>query len=335
MGSSDRMTRLWSVSDSSSARELLTISGHSGNIDRVRFHPTQDFLLATTSSGDGKVLLWDIRGSSHKSAGKIDLATNTSTGPGKGAADISWSPKPGILCVTDRSGEIYVLDTRKLASNQSWSSSSIKTNRKKSNNSPLLKSFSLRPSFVDACIFSPSSHHLVAATSNDGYGEITTWNWEEGTSNAEENNNLDGSRPPKFVYPAHTGPIYSMSVSPDGKHLATGSGDALVGLWDVNSMVCTSTITRCGRFIRSVSFSHDSQLLATSTEDDVLDVAMADSGDLVGQVSLSGNRGRAGGGPCGADEIAFHPKAHLLACSRCDSVVNAPLAIVKLKVERA
>jgi THO complex subunit 3 len=207
------------------------------------------------------------------------------------------------------------------------------------NASPLLKSFSLRPCYVDACIFSPSSHHLVAATSSDGYGELMAWNWEEEQEDdakeeekkQQQQQTIGGKR---YVYPAHTGAIYACVFSPDGKHLATGGGDALVGLWDVDTMVCTSTITRCSTFIRSVSFSYDSQIVATSTEDDAVDLAMSDTGELVGKVSLSGGRSRAGGGPAGADEIAFHPKSYVLACARCDSVVHAPLTIVKLKVER-
>jgi WD40 repeat protein len=370
MGSSDRMIRLWSVQDGASsvtAREILTIAGHSGNVDRVRFHPMQDSLLATTSGGDGTVRLWDVRGATSKTVGKIDLSQTTTPPPPAsassknkekgggtaavpgGAVDISWSSKPGILVVTDRNGSVHVIDTRKLSATQSWSVPSTKESGgaggnnsmdtsssrfgSSSKNSPLLKSFSLRPSFVDGCMFSPDTNYLVAATSNDGYGEITMWNWD---SEQEENSNPnDDGKETKVVYPAHTGPIYSMEFSPDGKRMATGAGDAVVGLWDVDSMVCTSTMIRCSRFIRSVSFSHDSQLVAVSTEDETVDVGMSDTGALVGSVSLTGGRSRAGGGPAGADEIAFHPKSYLLACARCDSVVHPPLTIVKLKLETA
>ena len=101
--------------------------------------------------------------------------------------------------------------------------------------------------------------------------------------------------------------------------------DAIVGLWDVDNMVCTHTITRCSKFTRSVSFSYDSQLIASSSEEDGVDLAMADTGELVGKVVL-GRRG-------GADEICFHPKANLLACARCPSGMGgAPAAVTVAKI---
>jgi THO complex subunit 3 len=362
MASSDRMTRLFTLADGAAAasttnggsvaaaREILTLAGHTGPVDRVRFHPFQESLLCTTAS-DGSVRLWDVRASSpQKGMGRLDLAA------GGSACDIAWSPKPGILAVTERSGTVNVIDVRRLSSNQTWTTTPASNapgggGGKSSSSafsspvsSPILKTFSLRPSFVDGCIFSPSGHHLVAATSSEGYGELTIWNWEEKEShqphpelgeeqNTDPNSSDKNTTSKLFVYPAHTGPIYSVMFSPSGKRLATGGGDALVGLWDVDSMVCTTTITRCTRFVRSVSFSHDSQVLATSTEDDGVDLAMAETGALIGKLSLSGagtGRNRVGDRNAGADEIAFHPKTSILACARCDSGLHAPLTIAKL-----
>ena len=368
LGCSDRNTRIYATSDllsnasnSSSAaaaastlREFVVIPSA---VDRVRFHSTQDYLVATTTGIDSMVKLWDVRSSNNtKSMGQIDLQKNG------GAIDIAWSPvesRSHLLAVTERNSVVHIVDIRKL----STSSSSTPNQVYKGSNSPFVKTFKLRPKIVDACIFSPSGDHLVAATSEDGYGELTVWNWEEGPpsqENDDPNNNNDvtttatnnkkqnHSNNEKYVYPAHTGPIYSLCFSRDGSRLATGGGDALVGLWDVNSMVCSSTITRCSRFIRSVSFSYDSHIVATSTEENNIDIAISDTGEFVGKVSMTDNssrnnnsRGGGGGGgggvdrnAPGADEIAFHPNAHLLACARCDSAIYSPLAVMKLRLGR-
>ena len=136
-----------------------------------------------------------------------------------------------------------------------------------------------------------------------------------------------------FVFPGHTGPIYTIGFSPDGQKLATGGYDALVGLWDVPSMVCKSTISRRSKFIRSVSHSHDSRLVASCTEEDGVDIADSLTGDHIGSISLSYKSQSSRFGPPGGSgpvEIAFHPKAHVLACARGDtqSSVQVPQVTV-------
>ncbi len=116
----------------------------------------------------------------------------------------------------------------------------------------------------------------------------------------------------------------------------------MVGLWDVPTMICTHTIARRAKFIRSLSFSHDSKLLASSSEDDGIDLADACNGDWIGTIPLSGRGGGGGGGLLrgggfggggGADEIAFHPKSHILACARGNfSLGGAPVVIAKIAV---
>ena len=328
MAGSDRTTKLYSMTDlmsssssssssQSQVRELSTISGH---VDRVRFHPNQDSVLATASGNDSMVKLWDVRSSAAKASGTIEL-TGSSNSNGSNV-DLSWSPlEHHLLVVTEKNGAVHVVDTRKLGNSTKTPAASAKTRP------PFRNSFFLKPKIVDACVFSPSGDHLVAATSAGGYGELTVWNWaKDQSSNASS----------KYVYPAHTGPIYSFCFSPNGQNLATGGGDALVGLWDVDTMVCASTMTRCDRFVRSVSFSFDSHILATSTEEATLDLANPRDGTLVGTVSMSssGSRRSSDRNAPGADEIAFHPKAHLLACARCDSQNSSPLTIVKLTLGR-
>lgn len=154
----------------------------------------------------------------------------------------------------------------------------------------------------------------MAAVTAKGLGEVKIWEWE-----ADDSANT-------YQYPAHTGPIYSMGFSPDGKRFATGGSDAIIGLWDVDCMVCTHTIARSVKFTRSISYSHDSKLIASSSEEDGIDLASSETGELVGKVSL-GRRG-------GADEISFHPKSYVLACARCPVMggTPAPVTVAKISV---
>jgi THO complex subunit 3 len=51
-----------------------------------------------------------------------------------------------------------------------------------------------------------------------------------------------------------------------------GSADALVSLWDVEDLACLRTFGRLQFPIRTVSFTHDSKMIASASEDLCIDV---------------------------------------------------------------
>jgi WD40 repeat protein len=237
--------------------------------------------------------------------GRIDLISSQRFG--NSAASIEWAPAGcSLLAVTENDDSVHLYDVRKLSFSVSGGRPSSATP---------VHSFSLKPHRVKSCVFSPSGKYLVANTtfSGEGMGELRVWNWQEKETPEQH-----------VVYPAHTGAIYSHVFSPDGKRLVTGGRDAIVGLWDVASMVCTHVITRRTKFIRSVAFSHDSELVASGSEEDGIDLADAANGDFVGKI-----------GRGGADEVAFSPKAPLLAWARGDVMgVPPPVAVARINISR-
>jgi len=102
---------------------------------------------------------------------------------------------------------------------------------------------------------------------------------------------------------AHTANIYCIEFDPTGKYFAVGSADALVSLWDLTEFVCMRTFGKLDWPVRTLSYSHDGQFLASASEDLVIDISHVESGEHVYSIE------------CGAamNAVAWHPKEYILA----------------------
>ncbi|KAG1667545.1 THO complex subunit 3 [Nymphon striatum] len=111
----------------------------------------------------------------------------------------------------------------------------------------------------------------------------------------------------QHVLSAHPANCICIEFDPTGKYFATGSVDALVSLWDVDELVCLRTFQRLDWPVRTISFSHDGKLLASASEDLVIDIAEVETGLKAAEV------------PCESPTftVAWHPKRYLLAFA-CD-----------------
>ncbi|MDW8110618.1 MAG: hypothetical protein RMJ96_03310, partial [Candidatus Bipolaricaulota bacterium] len=59
------------------------------------------------------------------------------------------------------------------------------------------------------------------------------------------------------VFRGHNDPVYSVAFSPDGKWLASGSGDRTVKLWDIAAHSLIKTLPEHAGPVGSVAFSPD------------------------------------------------------------------------------
>ena len=68
----------------------------------------------------------------------------------------------------------------------------------------------------------------------------------------------------------HTGPVWSVSFSPNGMLLASGSADGTVKLWDVGTHTNIATLEEHTDAVASVAFSPDGTILASGAGDGVV-----------------------------------------------------------------
>jgi WD40 repeat protein len=65
----------------------------------------------------------------------------------------------------------------------------------------------------------------------------------------------------------HTAGVWSVAYSPDGKTLASGSGDSTIKLWDRAGGKEKATLKGHKGSVRSVAFSPDGKTLASGSDD--------------------------------------------------------------------
>ncbi|VDM28436.1 unnamed protein product, partial [Toxocara canis] len=101
-----------------------------------------------------------------------------------------------------------------------------------------------------------------------------------------------------------------VAVSPDGERFVVGASDALCSLWDTRQLICERSLGRLDYPLRSISFSADSRLIATASEDHSIDIAWADTGARVCELRVNAE----------TYTCAWHPNAYLLAYSSAPAI---------------
>jgi WD40 repeat protein/energy-coupling factor transporter ATP-binding protein EcfA2 len=113
----------------------------------------------------------------------------------------------------------------------------------------------------------------------------------------------------------HTGSVFSLAFSPDGKMLASGSADKTIILWDVaSSQQLGEPLNGHSAGVTSVAFSPDGKMLASGSADKTIILWDVASGQQLGE-PLSGPS-------AGVTSVAFSPDDKMLASGSADKSVT-------------
>ncbi|WNF13017.1 hypothetical protein [Microcystis aeruginosa] len=111
----------------------------------------------------------------------------------------------------------------------------------------------------------------------------------------------------------HNDGVWSVSFSPDGKTLATGSEDKTIKLWNVETGQEIRTLTGHNDGVWSVSFSSDGKTLATGSEDKTIKLWNVETGEEIG--TLSGHNGS-------VYSVSFSPDGKTLVSGSADNTIK-------------
>ncbi|KAL0489655.1 notchless-like protein [Acrasis kona] len=89
--------------------------------------------------------------------------------------------------------------------------------------------------------------------------------------------------------PGHSEAILSVSFSPDGTSVASGSGDATVRLWDLNTEMPQHTLQGHTHWVLCVQWSPDGKKVASGGKDNIVKVWWASNGKKTGK-ALKGHK---------------------------------------------
>ncbi|TAE28788.1 MAG: hypothetical protein EAZ92_07720 [Candidatus Kapaibacterium sp.] len=109
---------------------------------------------------------------------------------------------------------------------------------------------------------------------------------------------------PYLILRGHVGTVRSVSFSPDGKLIVSGSEDKTVKIWDAATGTILRSLRGHGNSVTSVFFSPDSKFVISSSKDKTVRIWDAETGNTIQ---------RSPGVSCEGSPAAFSPDGSLIA----------------------
>ena len=111
----------------------------------------------------------------------------------------------------------------------------------------------------------------------------------------------------------HSGSVWAVAFSPDGKRIASGSGDETIKLWDATTGDLQKTLAGHSGSVWAVVFSPDGKWIASGSNDKTIKLWDATTGDL--QKTLAGHSGWVWA-------VAFSPDGKWIASGSGDKTIK-------------
>eukprot|EP00597_Dinobryon_sp_UTEXLB2267_P011493 CAMPEP_0170128898 /NCGR_PEP_ID=MMETSP0020_2-20130122/21485_1 /TAXON_ID=98059 /ORGANISM="Dinobryon sp., Strain UTEXLB2267" /LENGTH=234 /DNA_ID=CAMNT_0010362987 /DNA_START=73 /DNA_END=774 /DNA_ORIENTATION=- len=183
----------------------------------------------------------------------------------------AWSPNGNYMAVGSRFDHLFIIDMRQF---------SIITKHK-------------FPYEVNEFAWTVNSDHILATTGGEpGVGAVDVVSFQ--------NNKLEVVS----SVTAHSSNCMSIAMDRSYRKMAVGSIDFLVSLWDLDDLICHHSFSMESE-VRDMSYSGDGKFIAAVSEDPVLAICDADTGDFVCKINSRYK----------ANSLSWHPKRNLLAVS--------------------